>query len=131
MDHKKRACELRRCKERHYNCCQSTLLPFAEELGMDHETVCRLTTHFGGGMRRKAACGAVTGGLMALGLLGEVDEAQAVEFQNRFLARAGALDCGALLAAAAARGEERQAFCDGLVEQAVDLAEEMARERAR
>ena len=41
MDHTKRAQALRDVKERHYNCCQAALLPFAEEQGLDHEDICR------------------------------------------------------------------------------------------
>ena len=33
MDYTKRAPALRDVKERHYNCCQAALLPFAEEQG--------------------------------------------------------------------------------------------------
>ena len=35
MDYTKRAQALRDVKERHYNCCQAALLPFAEEQGLD------------------------------------------------------------------------------------------------
>ena len=63
-----RARELRADTARHYNCCQSVVLPFAEELGLDEEAVLKLAEHFGSGMRRGSVCGAVTGGLMALGL---------------------------------------------------------------
>ena len=63
-----RARELRADTTRHYNCCQSVVLPFAEELGLDEEAVLKLAEHFGSGMRRGSVCGAVTGGLMALGL---------------------------------------------------------------
>ena len=60
-----RARELRADTARHYNCCQSVVLPFAEELGLDEEAVLKLAEHFGSGMRRGSVCGAVTGGLMA------------------------------------------------------------------
>ena len=66
-----RARELRADTTRHYNCCQSVVLPFAEELGLDEEAVLKLAEHFGSGMRRGSVCGAVTGGLMALGLIGD------------------------------------------------------------
>lgn len=57
-----RARELRADTVRHYNCCQSVVLPFAEELGLDEEAVLKLAEHFGSGMRRGSVCGAVTGG---------------------------------------------------------------------
>lgn len=62
MDYTKRAQALRDVKERHYNCCQAALLPFAEEQGLDHEDICRLAAQFGAGMRRGSVCGAATGG---------------------------------------------------------------------
>ena len=55
--------------EQGYNCCTSVMLPYAGELEMDHETILRLTSSFGGGMARlKEVCGAVTGLFMVLGL---------------------------------------------------------------
>ena len=41
MDLLKRAEELHHTLEPHYNCCQSTLIPFAEELGLEkHDPRC-------------------------------------------------------------------------------------------
>lgn len=123
-----RAAALRGDPQRHYNCCQSVLLPFAEELGMDAEAAAGIGEHFGSGMRRGSVCGAVTGGLMALGLAGMGGEQTAQAFQAAFRARARDLDCAALLAAAATRGEEKKPFCDNLVYLAVELAEEMRKD---
>lgn len=65
-NHSKRAMEL--FKEG-YNCSQSVIGAFAEELGMDFETAVRLSSSFGGGMGRlREVCGAVTGMFMAAGL---------------------------------------------------------------
>jgi len=50
-----------------YNCCQSTLLAFAEELGLDFEATRRLTAAFGCGVCSGNVCGAITGSAMALG----------------------------------------------------------------
>lgn len=126
MTCRQRAAELRAREDRHYNCCQSVLVPFGEENGLDHEELCRLTVHFGGGMRRGAVCGAVTGGLMALGLSGTGEET-ALEFQRRFEERAGGMDCSELLRLAEERGEERKHACDALVDLAVGLVEELIR----
>ena len=52
-----RARELRADTARHYNCCQSVVLPFAEELGLDEEAVLKLAEHFGPGMRRGSVSG--------------------------------------------------------------------------
>ncbi len=52
-----------------YNCAQSVLEAFAPELGLDGETALKLATGLGAGMaRRGEVCGAVTGGILALGL---------------------------------------------------------------
>ncbi|HIV86362.1 MAG TPA: C-GCAxxG-C-C family protein [Candidatus Monoglobus merdigallinarum] len=52
-----------------YNCSQSVLCAFCEELGLDTETAARLASSFGGGMgRMREVCGAFSGMLMVLGL---------------------------------------------------------------
>lgn len=52
-----------------YNCAQSVLLAFHEELGLDKETAARLASSFGGGMGRlREVCGAVSGMFLAAGL---------------------------------------------------------------
>lgn len=124
MEHVTRAKELHNVADPHYNCCQSTLLPFVEELGLDRETFYRLAAQFGSGMRRGSVCGAVTGGLMALGLLG-ADSRTAAEFQRRFNERAGAMDCAALLKLAKENGEEKHAHCDRMVATAAEIVDEL------
>ena len=124
MDLKKRAEELHHTLEPHYNCAQATLIPFAEEQGLDPQTMYRLAAQFGSGMRRGSVCGAVTGGLMALGLRG-ADSHTDSEFQRLFKERVGALDCAQLLQNAKERGEERGAHCDRMVLTAVALVEEL------
>ena len=124
MDLKKRAEELHHTTEPHYNCAQATFIPFAEEQGLDHHAVYRMAAQFGSGMRRGSVCGAVTGGLMALGLRG-ADNHTAAEFQRLFKERAGALDCAQLLQNAKETGEDRKAHCDRMVLTAVELVEEL------
>lgn len=52
-----------------YNCSQSVLLAFAEEVGLTKETALRLSSSFGGGMGRlREVCGAVSGMFMVAGL---------------------------------------------------------------
>ncbi len=52
-----------------YNCSQSVLGVFCEELGLDFETAMKISSSFGGGMgRMREVCGAVSGMFMALGL---------------------------------------------------------------
>ncbi len=52
-----------------FNCCQSVLLAYCREFGLDSQVASKLSTGFGGGMGRMAGvCGAVTGAFMVLGL---------------------------------------------------------------
>ncbi len=61
--------EARALHERGANCAQAVLCPFAGELGAEREACLRIATGFGGGMGRLAGiCGAITGGVMVLGL---------------------------------------------------------------
>ena len=91
-----------------YNCAQSTFAPFARHLGMDVDLAFKISTPFGGGLGHMGqVCGAVSGGLMALGLVegnAVVDREQkhacyrmAAEFQNRFKEAHGDVLCPRLL----------------------------------
>lgn len=52
-----------------YNCAQSVFTVFASENGLELETARRIAALFGGGISRSGEmCGAINGGLMALGL---------------------------------------------------------------
>ena len=52
-----------------FNCCQSILMTFGSECGLDKETAIKLGSPFGGGIVRTGeVCGAVTSALMILGL---------------------------------------------------------------
>ncbi len=52
------------------NCAQAVLLSFEEETKLDCETLLKLSLPFGGGMgRMRLTCGAVTGMVMAYGLI--------------------------------------------------------------
>ena len=53
-----------------YNCAQSVFLAFAPDLGLSDDLALRLSSSFGGGMGRlREVCGAVSGILMAAGVL--------------------------------------------------------------
>jgi len=88
-----------------YNCAETMLRAANEayDLGLSEEAM-RAAACFGGGMGRERACGAMTGALMALGILrctgkshqdpriGELRD----EFVRRFEARFGSIDCARL-----------------------------------
>ena len=54
---------------RHYNCAQSLLVPFAEQVGLDKEQADKLGSFFGSGMLHGSACGALSATQMILGWL--------------------------------------------------------------
>lgn len=92
-----------------YNCAQSVLFSFCGELGLDEDAALKLSCGFGGGMGRMGeVCGAVSGGIIALGLKfgrGKNDERAATDFAyskirafvNRFSAKHGSCRCRDLL----------------------------------
>lgn len=56
--------------EKGYNCSQSVFAAFCDATGLDFETALKLSSSFGGGMGRlREVCGAVSGMLMAAGML--------------------------------------------------------------
>lgn len=111
----------------HYNCCQSVLIPFANQLGLSEEQANALGAHFGSGMRHGATCGALTGALMAAGLAGKDAEA-AAQMLRQFRETNGCTDCAGLLAAAKERGEAKKPHCDRLVYQCAAMVEELLHE---
>lgn len=66
-----------------YNCAQSVLFSYSDKLGVTGDLALRAACGFGGGMGRKQeVCGAVTGGILALGLKygrGEHEDKQKLE----------------------------------------------------
>ena len=64
-----------------YNCAQSVLGAFHDEIGMSFEEALRLASSFGGGMgRMREVCGAISGSAMVVGLkYPECDKAQVYE----------------------------------------------------
>lgn len=64
-----RVAEIKDKHTRGYNCAQIVLCSYAEELGIDEETLFRISEGFGAGMSgMMQTCGAVTAMFMALGL---------------------------------------------------------------
>jgi C_GCAxxG_C_C family probable redox protein len=92
-----------------YNCAQAVLYPFCDELGLDKNTALKLTCGLGAGMARKQeVCGAITGGIIALGLKHGRGEGQdrtpteetyrkVRELMSQFESKHGTCICRALL----------------------------------
>ena len=123
MDRMEETKGLRARTDIHFNCCQSVLVPFADQCGLTKEAAYQLGAHFGAGMKHGATCAAVTGALMALGMAG-ADNNAALDLMRRFREHNKALDCTTLLQLAEERGEERKCHCDRMVYEAVELLEE-------
>lgn len=52
-----------------FNCAQSVLIPFVEQLNIDESTALQISSGFGAGMgRTQKTCGALTGAYMVLSL---------------------------------------------------------------
>lgn len=81
-------------KGRH--CSQIVCGAFADETGYDVEETDKVAKFFGGGMMMAQTCGAVTGGLMALGMMGMSQE-DAAEYEQKFKERYGSCVCYELL----------------------------------
>ena len=60
------------------NCAQSVLASVGKYTGLDQDTALSVAAGFGGGVRSGEVCGAISGAVMALGLLQEDKRAVAV-----------------------------------------------------
>ena len=75
-----RVAEIKDKHTRGYNCAQIVLCSYAEELGIDEETLFRISEGFGAGMGgMMQTCGAVTAMFMALGLANSLGDLQACD----------------------------------------------------
>ena len=106
MDHSE---EARRLFKEGYNCSQAVFCAFCDLTGMDMDTAALLSSSFGGGIGRlREVCGAVSGALLALGLLRGYSDPNAPEekirhykqiqeFARRFSDKNGSIVCRDLL----------------------------------
>ena len=114
------------------NCCQSVLCTLGEHTGLDERTAIALAVGFGGGMLTGNVCGAVTGGMMAIGLActegrdpaGEKERGRGLcaLLQERFQERFGTLLCADIL-----RDHDHD-LCDSCIAFAARAAEEIIKE---
>ena len=87
-----------------HSCAQAVFSAVAEQMGMDYQTAVKVSAGFGGGMYLGSVCGAVTGGMMAIGLkhggLGAPSIQTAVlcrTFAERFKAQHKSVKCADLV----------------------------------
>ncbi len=117
-----------------YNCCQAALCAFAGDLGVDEETLYKVSEGFGSGMGTgNGVCGACIGAGMVAGLAnsdGDItnpgqtknkSRSIAADIQRKFVEEAGALICKEIKT-----GNDGKMFtsCEACVRIAVRAAEE-------
>ena len=115
--------------KRGYNCAQSVVCAYSDLLGVDEEILFRMSEGFGLGMGRMDTCGAVTGMLMAVGLLkstGDLKNCKSKpetmkvvkEMPEAFLEKNGSIMCREI------KGVDTKKVlrsCDGCIEDAVRM----------
>ncbi len=128
-----------------YNCAQSVVYSFSDDLGIDKDQALKIACGFGSGMgRNEEVCGAVTGGIIVIGTKygrGEKDDRAATELtyaktrelMGRFSEKRGTFICRNLLEGCELTSEEgRKQFkekdlqnktCKLCVQDAVDILE--------
>lgn len=124
-----------------YNCAQAVACALAPEIGADTEACYVLSEGFGGGMGgHTETCGAISGGVMALGQVNSGGTALSGttkkrtyeltrELVERFGAKNGSTICCELKGAGCEHGQLRS--CPGCIEDAVKItAEIIARQSA-
>ena len=85
MNHSERAVEL---FVEGYNCAQAVAAAFGDLTGLDEKTAARMASCFGGGMgRMREVCGAVSGMLLAAGLLYGYDDPKATTEKRELYAQ--------------------------------------------
>lgn len=128
----------------------------AEQMGVDYQTAVKLSCGFGGGMFLGSVCGAVTGGIMAIGLKHggagmqpSIRTAKVVrEFADRFKEQHRSINCPDLIGVdlskidvgnpealnagyKAAQDKHAFAVCPGLVRDAATIVTELLNDAPR
>jgi C_GCAxxG_C_C family probable redox protein len=117
-----------------HNCSESAFMALNEVLGggLEPQTAAHIATGLGGGLGASGGtCGALTGCVLALGLLAEEDPAlprkkiiypMAAGLQESFRERFGSCCCRDLTRD---KGDEQRAYCSTLVADAAKMCAEM------
>ena len=129
-----RVAEIKDKHTRGYNCAQIVLCSYAEELGIDEETLFRISEGFGAGMGgMMQTCGAVTAMFMALGLANSSGDLQTCdtkpqtmkkvrELAAEFEKKNGSIVCRELKGIDTGKVLRS---CDGCIEDAAALVEQI------
>ena len=136
------------CHDKKFNCAQSVLLAFGDKTSLDENTARAIAGGMGGGVGgcKEEICGALSGAVLALGmLLPHVEEddqaakeriyAVTSEFRRRFTQRFGYCRCGELLNNEASEADRKWAdeigaekVCPVFIMETVRLLEEYLKE---
>jgi C_GCAxxG_C_C family probable redox protein len=129
-----------------FNCPQAVLCAYAEDLGLNRAAALKIASPFGGGIARNGKiCGAVTGGLMVIGLRNwdsqkerEDGKAEVYRISNEFMSeikkRNSSLDCEELLGISVSTAEGRAEMkdnnldvkvCQKVINDVVNLLEQL------
>ena len=119
MSYVEKTRKLRNTEDTHYNCAQSVIIPFAQNMKLTEALAHTLGAHFGSGMRHGSTCGAIIGALMVLDNLG-YDEKDAMAILRQMKECHGATDCLTLLRTSLERDEPKKSHCNGLVYETVE-----------
>ena len=115
-----------------WNCCQAVVSVFAQDVGYDEEACMKAATYFRGGMQIGSVCGAMTGGLMALGLAGLNDPQISNEYLRRIRENhSGLMNCKDLLRVNAENGGEKMPHCNAMIRECISCVEEILREKGK
>lgn len=113
-----------------FNCAQSVFAACGQYTGMDEKIALSVSCGFGGGLRSGEVCGAISGAVMALGMVFPYNESgdQAAKDKIAALAKqcvasckekCGAVTCRDLLALEGKQG------CNRFIKECAEIAEEM------
>ena len=138
MDRRQRAEELFHYG---YNCAQAVVLAYEDILGVDKDTLSKMSAPFGGGIGRlREVCGAVSGGVIVLSMLTGLDTLVPEEkaklyqlerdFAERFKERVGSYICRDLIEKNPHEDthNSKKPACEELVGVAVEIIEEIRTE---
>ena len=115
-----------------WNCCQAVVSVFAKDAGYDEETCMKAATYFRGGMQMGSVCGAITGGLLALGLAGVSDPQTANDLLRKVRENHNEIvNCQDLLRINAENGGEKMPHCNAMIRECVTYVEEALREKGK
>ena len=108
-----------------WNCCQAVVSVFAEDAGYDEQACMKAATYFRGGMQMGSVCGAITGGLMALGLAGADDPQTANDLIRKVRENHNVMiHCRDLLRVNAENGGEKLPHCNAMIRECIRYVEE-------